>query len=547
MKYLLEQSTEKITPQSEAIPGRENEMARNNAGGVSFKADSIARMNRFLILGSESGSYYVGEKDLTKQNVDNLLMCIQNAGLETVAAIVNVSTRGRAAKQDPAIYALARAASYGGRGAADQEAAKVRSAALAALPLVLRTGSHLFTFCAFVDKMRGWGPELRRAVGSWYTAREPDALLYQVAKYQQRDGWSHRDVLRSAHPKSNHPTASLLKWIAKSETDPEAWRQPAEHFPFLHAFIEAKTADVDRLADLIRTYGLTREMIPTVHQKSPKIWEALLEKMPLGAMIRTLGRMSSCGLLVPFSEASKKVVAKLQDPEYIRKSRVHPIQVLSALLTYRQGHGDKGKLTWVPVPQIIDALDAAFNHAFVNAKPTGKNIYLAIDMSGSMLSGPVVGFDGLSACMGASAMAMLIARTEPNYFIFGFNDSLVDPYISRSDSLSAVMQKLSPSGGTDASIPIRHAQGQRYHVDAFVIVSDGETWAGDVHLCQQLRQYREHVNPFAKLIVISMVANKTTLADPEDAGCLDIVGFDTSVPAAIAGFIGADGSDSEPE
>jgi 60 kDa SS-A/Ro ribonucleoprotein len=37
-------------------------------------------------------------------------------------------------------------------------------------------------------------------VGAWYTAREPRELARQLLKYPLRDGWSHRDALRLAHP-----------------------------------------------------------------------------------------------------------------------------------------------------------------------------------------------------------------------------------------------------------------------------------------------------------------------------------------------------------
>ena len=55
----------KATPQSKKIPGREAEMARNNAGGVSFKLDKWGQFNRFIVMGSEGGQFYVGEKKLT--------------------------------------------------------------------------------------------------------------------------------------------------------------------------------------------------------------------------------------------------------------------------------------------------------------------------------------------------------------------------------------------------------------------------------------------------------------------------------------------------
>ena len=41
----------------------------------------------------------------------------------------------------------------------------------------------------------------------------------------------------------------------------------------------------------------------------------------------------------------------------------------------------------------------------------------------------------------------------------------------------------------------------------------------------------------AKSVVVGMTSNGFTLADPNDRGMLDVVGFDTSAPAVIADFV----------
>lgn len=552
MSYLLKTPTAKKTPQSQPIPGREKEMTRNDAGGFAFKVDSFARMERFLILGSEGGTYYVGESDLTKQNVDNLRSCIATDGQRAVKMITDISVSGRAPKNDSALYALALAASFGGD-------VKVRQAALDALPKVARIGTHLFQFSAFIDSMRGWGPALRKAVAAWYLEKPVDKLAYQLVKYQQRNGWSHSDLLRLAHPKADLKAehAALFRWVRKgSEALPENG--------LIQDFESAKTADEHKLINLIGYRGLTREMIPTEHQKSPKVWEALLEKMPMTAMIRTLGRMGAVGLLTPLSDAQKLVVARLGDREALRKARVHPIQVLSALITYQQGRGVKGNLTWTAVPQVVDALNDAFYAAFENVEPTGKNFYLGLDVSGSMSSGNISGVPGLTPRMGTAAMAMLVARTEPNFYAAGFSDgsrvrnaprgqtqwggygsryvpAMEAVPISKSQRLDAVMRQMEqiPMGGTDCALPMIDALHQNLKVDCFIIYTDNETWAGTIHPKQALDQYRQKLGIDAKLIVCGMTATQCSIADPADQGMLDIVGFDASVPTLINGFLGA--------
>jgi len=73
--------------------------------------------------------------------------------------------------------------------------------------------------------------------------------------------------------------------------------------------------------------------------------------------------------------------------------------------------------------------------------------------------------------------------------------------------------------------------------EVFVVYTDSETWAGNIHPVQALRQYRDKMGIPAKLIVVGMVSNGFSIADPNDGGMLDVVGFDTSVPSVMRGFI----------
>src|SRR3989304_6331823 len=194
------------TPQSEAIPG--SSQVANSAGGFAWAVDDWARFKRFLILGCEGGTYYIEENKLTRENAEATERCIAADGPRAVQEILAVSEAGRAPKNDPAIFALALAAS-----APDKV---TRRLAFEALPRVCRIGTHLFHFAAFMEQFRGWGRLAAEGIAHWYTRLTVDALAYQAVKYQERDGWGHRDLLRLSHPKSaDHD--SLFNWIVNRE------------------------------------------------------------------------------------------------------------------------------------------------------------------------------------------------------------------------------------------------------------------------------------------------------------------------------------------
>jgi 60 kDa SS-A/Ro ribonucleoprotein len=548
MSYLKRHGTRRV-PQWAPLPGQ----ASNSAGGFAWAVEIWTRLRRFLILGSEGGSYYASEWALTRENAQAVEECVREDGLRTVAEIVRVSAEGRAPKNDPALYALALAA-----GAGDVE---TRRAALAVLPQVARTGTHLFQFALFVEGFRGWGRSLRRAVGRWYAAQPVDALAYQAVKYRQRAGVTHRDLLRLAHPAgrvgAGNPTldvsdehARLFEWIVRGGTT-DGLPRLVEGFARVQEAATAREA-----AALVREYRLPREALKPEHLASPEVWEALLDDMPMTALVRNLATMTRVGVLASGSDGTAKAVAQLGDTDRIRKARVHPIAVLAALRTYASGRGARGRGEWNPVREVVDALDAAFYTAFGNVEATGKRLLLALDVSGSMVSGWVAGVPGLTPRDASAALALVTAATETRYEVVGFfagqggyrkrgrqvwsgyTDGLTPLTISPRQRLEDAVKTVSdlPFGGTDCALPMLYAQARGREIDTFVIYTDAETWAGDVHPVQALRDYRHASGIEARLVVVGMVANGFSIADPNDPGMLDVVGFDTATPQLISDF-----------
>ncbi len=536
----------KSTYQSQPIPG--SGQTQNSAGGYAWPVDAWAQLERFLILGSEDGTYYTGARKLTAENAKNVIACLVIDGKRVVKRIAEVSRKGQAPKNDPAIFALALAASYG-----DDES---RAAALAALPIVCRTGTHLFQFAEAIDGLRGWGRGLRRAVGRWYNGKSAAELQYQLVKYVQRGGWSHRDMLRLAHPvpvTGEH--RALYQWatrgtcfqqVSDSGFQPEQRQdaagthrlEGAATFKLIEAVERLKTAVAKAAADIIRNDRVPREAVPTELLKEPLVWEALLEDMPMTAMIRNLATMTKIGLIGPGSEAAQKVAFRLADADRLRNARVHPMALLIALRTYASGHGLKGEGTWAPVPGVIDALDAAFYTAFENVEPTGKRYLLGVDVSGSMGWTGVAG-SPLTACEAATAMAMVTVASEKTVFPMAFAHVFKPLPLSRRMRLDDALRytRNQNFGATDCAVPMLYAIEHNLEVDAFVVYTDNETWFGKIHPAQALQQYRHKSGIAAKLVVVGIASNGFSIADPQDGGMLDVVGFDTTVPQVMAEFI----------
>lgn len=530
--------TTRTTPQSERADARQ---VKNSAGGFVFPADTGTRLQRFLTIGTTGGTYYTSERDLTRANADLVLQAARANGAELADRAREISVAGRAPRQNPALFALAAVSGLG-----DDEA---RGRALGYLPEVARTGSTLFTFARYVEQFRGHGRALNRALAAWYQDKDPERLAYQLVKYRQRDGWSHRDILRLAKPKAaDLAHDALYGWATNSAQMTDA---KAEALPELvHGFELAQRATTAvAWAALVHRYGLSWEMLPDAALTEPSVWRALVQTgMPQTALLRQLPRLTRLGVLAD-SETRALVTIQLADAERLKRARVHPVNVLVAAKTYAAGRG-KGS-TWTPNRAVTDALDAAFYAAFPAVEPAGKRTLVALDVSGSM-SGGTAGGTPLSPREASSALALVQLATEPNVDIVGFTgrgwsspraggrswlgDGIEELDISprrRLDDVVRYTERL-PMGATDCALPMLWAKAQGRDYDTFVIYTDNETWHGGVHPHQALTAYRNARVPNARLVVVGMTANDVTIADPSDPGQLDVAGFDSAVPRLIA-------------
>lgn len=519
------------TPQDRQADERQT---LNHAGGYTFNVTDVERLRRFLTLGSEGGTYYVGAKDLTIENAQNVVAMAGSKHRLLVDTIVDVSVRGAAPKQNPTLFALAIAASHG--------TTEEKAYALAKLPDVCRTGTHLFLFARYVEQFRGWGRGLRRAVANWYLADDVDRVAYQAVKYRQREGWSHRDLLRLSHPVTLDPKRrALFEWITKGQTD--------ERVPgIVEGFIKASSPNrkPKEFASLVRDHGLSWEMLPDEALGREDVWEALLDNgMPITALMRQLPRLTRLGLLPNIGGRTSEVAERLSDPDVLKRGRVHPVNVLIAQRTYASGRSMRGDSEWKPSRKIVDALDAAFYASFGAVEPAGKRTMLALDISGSM--GSPAGNLPISCREASGALALVQMSTEPEVEVVGFTSatgwgygqtSLLPLNISPRQRLDDAINTISnlPFGGTDCSLPVTHAMEAGVEIDTFVVYTDNETWAGWTHPHQALRAYREKTGINAKMVVVGMTATNCSIADPTDPGMLDVAGFDSAVPTLINDF-----------
>ncbi|KAL8558455.1 hypothetical protein ACOMHN_052272 [Nucella lapillus] len=574
----LDKASQRLTPSRTDSQGRV----------LAYRIPDEQLLMRFLIMGSEVGNFYATAHELTERNIECVARLIASGqGEGVVERVVEVVRKGRCIRMNTALLVLALCCR--------SNDPKTKLAAYKAVVEVCNIPTHLFMFIKHMKsqkgKTAGWGRSLRKVVTLWYNqfTDNPQRLAMLVTKYQQREGWSHSDLLRLSHAKpANDLVGFILRYVRHGLEEARKFyledgacdMQDArlrQIVTYLQAVEEVKTLQapkrpekikdvemrdenddgkddnveemdqeddsaVQRVVALVQQFDLLREQLPTAMLRFTSVWESLLKEMPMMAMIRNLNKMTMIGLLDRPDQLAL-VLNKMGNKEALRMSKVHPYSILVAWYTYSQGWSHKGKLTWEPVPEVVDALEQAFYASFGNVQPTNKRILIAVDVSQSMyhaFATPPGVYSPVRARDAAAAMSLVTFNVEACVDVVGFTADLTPIPLEKGTSLKQAIKEFKKlvAGMTDCSQPMLWATEKKKEYDAFIIYTDCETWYSSVPPAEALRVYRKESGiENARLAAVAMSTGNFTLSDPEDVNMLDVIGFDTDTPSILQHFI----------
>lgn len=531
---------------SKPIPGEKQ--VKNNAGGYVYEISPLKQVQRFCIIGSCGGTYYVNETKHTEDNVKNIINFIKgNNGQDVFDIAHDVIDRALSSKVDHSLFVIALCVKYGDT--------KLRKQVYNKLNSICKTASHLFMFVNYVKSMRGIGRGLKNSIANWYLSKEKKDVLYQILKYQNRAGLDHRKMILCSHPKTNDVFFNNLffsilniknvsKDYNKNKILDFIYYYNAENnmndftfYPFVKNLSKVENKDI---VEAIKKYGLVRENIPTKFLNDKDVWLALLENMPYIALIRNLGRLSSkkLDILNLFGPYYKKICEKITNENKIKHSKIHPIQLFIALETYKSGGGYRGNLNWEVNDEVVVALEKALEISFVNVKEIDKNICFALDVSGSMSA--TIDNTFINATDMGKLLAYMYSKSNERTKYFAFDTVCKQVNVGRKSYSDFKNAYGHFGGGTDLGTSVYKVlemvkNGQ--NVDALVIVTDNETWVGKhpIKILEEIRKY----NPEFKLVTLSTTATQfcTFPSNENDRNILDVIGFSPDCISIVNHFI----------
>jgi 60 kDa SS-A/Ro ribonucleoprotein len=457
------------------------------------KTDNLKYIERLLILGTgqqnkyKSGVSKISEADLAlvQKEIDSSTNCYKLLDL-----VADIYLKGRAPKQDMTMHVLALICrcktNVTLRRNGYELVGKLRTLSQLYLFLGYYTGGGTQSATHAADprtkekkqsvtalaegsaglkgrnRPLGFGRAFKTALNRSFLKKTPQALAYQVTKYQSRGDWSFNDIIKCTHLRTGtgenrkrntkylpsdyqappiKPATPMDLVLRYSMYGMEELTKLAQAFNLLEDPIysylcavdiakkmqENTESNVNDLIQLIFKHRLVREHLPTWSMKNCEVQKALLfgdyrcggaKPPPMTALLRNLSSLTSIGLFDD-KEILALVVKHLTDKDAVQKSRIHPVNVIIAWFVYRTGHGFKGKLTWTPVPAIRDALEQMAFLAFANAPPTTKRYGVFIDGSSSMLSETT--FQGLTNADIAALLSLVIARSGQGHLFYVFS------------------------------------------------------------------------------------------------------------------------------
>lgn len=529
MTTALHKRLNRPVPQTEqATP----DQIRNHDVGYVFKVSEETALRRYLLLGSEGGTFYQKEAELTDQGIALVRSAALTLNPDTFVNIV-VEAANTAPKRTYALFALAVGLST--------DNPRLKEYALTSVNHCVKTGTDFFELISYLEALRGWGSVAKKALNEVLLGRDSAELALWTVKYRDRHGWTWRDALRVAKPK-RRPDDALRGNLFEAMLNKEMLASP---FLVIEGWHRAQeTTDEAELIEIVKSYGLPWEALRD-DQRSPAVWKACMPFVGQFAVLRNLATYTRNGLDQD-SEFSAAVRARLE-----RAVKLHPITLLNAGMTYSSGGAvgrSRGGAYRAHAPWMVGIENALENSFSKGVTPTNKRFYVGVDCSPSMQSA-VSGSAVLQCRQVAGALALAIAKNEPNSHIAGFSSGrggsswgrssgLVDLGITEKTAFADAMQRtqMVQWGGTDCALPMLDAIQRKLSIDVFVVITDNETNSSSIHPFDALRQYRAQSGIPAKLAVVALTATNFSIADPSDAGMMDFCGFSSDLPKALEVF-----------
>lgn len=427
-----------------------------------------------------------------------------------------------------------------------------------------QSDEEFFCFIKYYTQLRRQNKmpsSVEKLVRKFYMKKTPLELAQSVAKFNGLHKWSHKDLIKLAHVKSDTPLKNVVinYILTRKPTDKETEEQQ-------------KILDIIKKSDELRSTQEPVNAIPilselklTIQQVSPslrqngEIWAASLENMSIQEILPCLGKLYKLGLLKPNTTVTNYLTNLLTDSEKIKASGVHPVEVFTFMKRLEKGGKpmdpkllnhlkNEKKLseedikkaktrTEAKCSHILSALLKCFNLACSNVPSTNKRYFVTIDVTEKAKNALCTGNKVLTLLEAAVVYTILLLRVEKDVVIATYKDDKINLIsVEKKISFSDLLEKVKAQSSEYSLIfsPIEWATSEKKHVDVFVNFIHNDHASSVPKEKKQSKidsiiKYRTKVNlPKTKLINFAVVNRSMPVFVDKPPSVLDILGFDVT-------------------
>ena len=512
----------KFTPQDKAIPGRENEMKPNYAGGIAFKTDPVVQLYR-LLLSVPNQTYYRTEEDVWF-DLRRLVEYFLNKGdyhilIKLAEATVPLAFRPHTRL---AMYAFMLDMT---------DSPEVKKAVRESFIKTVKSLNYLQEFMRVwvsIRPKRKSNSSIRKLINAWFEYNKDD-LEYQAVKYFERHGWSVYDLMRFAHPKLEIPVAkdivSFRRFKYKADFNTRLFKLRKE----------LQNMEPEEVASLIVKENLFREVIPENLRKNSEVLKALAKTSPALSFIKSIPELASAGLL---DYGDKEFLNFVCDKIMKSAEVLHPFDL--AVMYFIYSNGETRRRRFNTIEDVKKTLNEATLKAFNRYKETdnpfgNKKVFIAVDTSGSMWGGYTTA--GILPIQSAAVFSKLIGDAAMKYVSGTFADYFKPFQYDFSDDFNGIIEQFHEYGaccGTNAGSAIEFLIRKQIDVDLIVMITDSQSWHGK-QVAELVVSYRDLVGKEVPIFLINTVPAycATQLLDPKDPLSFELVGDSADIMRLI--------------
>lgn len=525
----------------------------NRAGGKAYEFSPRHALSQIAATNCFNGTFYASAEDNLKLAQDAVAQVKSDPGF---IAKVAVFARNKAYMKDmPAFLVATLACLDDGKGASNHD----RSLFRRTFRKVIDNGKMLRNFVQ-IGRSGAAGKVLNMSSGSvraalqeWFDTKSPEAIF----RASVGNDPTLKDILKMARPRPEKGSAKAALFAYLTDTpfneETQCYEQKRKGAEGLYV---AHSDPWSNLPEVVRLYNLYKK-----HPVGdpPNVEFRLLTSLELGTeqwtkIARDAGWTMTRMNLQTFDrhgvlndqEMVKLIADRLRNRDEIVKARAFPYQLLMAYMATES------------VPhEIREALQDAMEIATENVPAMDGDIYIAVDVSGSM-GQPITGYRaGASSkvhCVDvASLFAATIIRKNKNARVYPFDERLHSTtgygILNPRDTVITNATKLAKygGGGTNCSLLLDHLNSTGVKdAKAVIYISDNESWI-DSGKDSYYSRYRgtgmmenwkrfEKNNPNAKLINIDLLASNNSQTSPQ-SNILQVGGFSDNVWEVVKSFL----------